>query len=249
MLLKMNSQHWLEYFQQNRADRAEPTWNLPFPEDAATAAKLARSLSHFQLGESGEGRVLLAAARRTCADDPIYAAALALFIAEEQEHARLLARLVERFGGSCITRHWTHALFRLLRRSFGLHAEIQVLVIAELVGTAYYQALRVRARDVVIEQVCALILGDERAHVDFHAERFGSWQAQWLPLERAVWAAQFQVAFLAAAGVVWWDHGRALRSVGVQRREFFGAARRECIRFLAAIRPVAVALDATEVSR
>ena len=245
----MNSQHWLEYFQRNRHDRPEPTWNLAFPEDAATAAKLARSFSHFQLGESGEGRVLIAAAQRTCVDDPLYAEALTLFIAEEREHARLLARLVERFGGRLITGHWTHLLFRALRRSFGLHAEVQVLVIAELVGTAYYRAIRARVRDVVVEQVCDLVLRDERAHVDFHAERFASWQTQWLPIEREVWALQFQAAFLAAALVAWCDHRAALHAIGVKRREFFRAARLECIRFLDGIRPTVALVPATEVSR
>src|SRR5436190_23305939 len=131
----MNSQHWLTYFQQNREQRPEPDWKLPFPEDALTKSKLARSLAHFQLGESGEGRFLQAAVRKAYPDDPAYAEALGLFIREEQEHARLLARLVERYGGKCIARHWTQGLFRLLRRSLGLHFELQVLVIAELVGT------------------------------------------------------------------------------------------------------------------
>jgi hypothetical protein len=245
----MDSKHWLGYFQGNRNARPEPTWNLAFPENAATATKLARSFSHFQLGESGEGRVLIASAQRTCADDPLYAEALALFIAEEQEHARLLARLVERFGGRLIKGHWTHTLFRALRRSFGLHVEVQVLVIAELVGTAYYQVIRARVRDVVVEQVCELVLRDERAHVDFHAERFTSWQTQWLPIERAAWALQFQVAFLAAALVAWCDHRAALRAIGVKRREFFRAARLECIRFLVGIHPTAALMSATEVCR
>jgi hypothetical protein len=245
----MNSQHWIEYFQRNRHERPEPAWHLAFPEDAATAAKLAHSLSHFQLGESGEGRVLIAAARRTCADDPLYAEALALFVAEEQEHARLLARLVERYGGRLIAGHWTHGLFRLLRRSFGLHAEVQVLVIAELVGTAYYRAVRARARDLVLEQVCELVLRDERAHVDFHAERFGSWQTRWLPVERAAWALQFQAAFLAAALVAWCDHRAALRAIGVKRREFFRAARAECIRFLDTIQLAVLPTPITEAAR
>lgn len=233
----MNSQLWIDYFLRNRDHRPEPDWTQHFPEDARTAALLSDSLAQFQLGESGEGTVLLAAARRVCADEPAYAEALGLFIREEQEHARLLARLIERFGGRRLQRHWTQSLFRVLRRSFGLLGEIQVLIIAELVGTAYYRALQVRVRDVVLEQVCALVLRDEQAHVAFHAERFASWQQRWLPLERAAWAAQFQLAFFAAASIAWHAHGRALGATGVRKREFFSAARRECIAFLAAAEP------------
>ncbi len=245
----MNSQHWLSYFRQNRIERPEPRWELPFVGDPAIADGLARSLSHFQLGESGEGTVLLSAARRACPGDLAYGEALALFVREEQEHARLLSGLVERFGGCLIARHWTHALFRLFRRSFGLRVELQILVIAELVGTAYYEVLRARFRDEVLEQVCCLILRDERAHVNFHAERFAAWQACWLPMERAAWGIQFQALFLAALVVVWCDHGNALRSLGGTRTEFLSAARCECIRFLTMIGSAPAPLQTVELAQ
>jgi hypothetical protein len=134
----MNSTSWLHYFQQNRLNRTEPQWELPLEGDPLALRELARSLSHFQLGESGQGTHLLREARRTHADDPAYQEALLLFIREEQEHARLLQKLVERYYGRLVTRHWTHTLFRTLRRALGVGFEIQVLVIAELIGTAYY---------------------------------------------------------------------------------------------------------------
>ena len=56
------------------------------------------ALAHFQLGESGDGGSLLRGARFH-APGPGFEEAAALFIAEEQEHARLLACLVRRFGG------------------------------------------------------------------------------------------------------------------------------------------------------
>ena len=138
----MNSISWLQYFQENRLNRPEPQWEIPPQGDPDVTRALARSLSHFQLGESGEGTHLLREARRTHAGDPAYHEALALFIREEQEHARLLQKLVERYHGSLVTRHWTHSLFRLFRRALGIGFELQVLVIAELIGTAYYRLLK-----------------------------------------------------------------------------------------------------------
>jgi hypothetical protein len=193
---------------------------------------IARSLSHFQLGESGEGKSLLAHADAQVPDDVAYREALRLFIAEEQEHARLLERLVLRFGGKKIQRHWTHALFRLARHALGFKFEIQILVIAELVGTAYYRLLQARTRDQVLEEACALILNDEAQHVAFHADWFGDFQSRLLPLERDVWRAQFQILFAVAAKVAWVDHKAALVIAGANRPEFFHAARGECIRFL-----------------
>lgn len=229
----MNSTSWLHYYQQNRLNRLEPQWDLALPEDSSALRKLARSLSHFQLGESGEGTFLLRQAQRTHADDPTYCEALALFIQEEQEHARLLQKLVERCRGRLVTQHWTHSLFRSIRHALGVGFEIQVLVIAELIGTAYYRLLGRRASDAVLKHVCEIVLRDEAKHIAFHAERFETDQAGWLPLEQALWAAQFQALFLAAVQVAWLDHGPALRALGAQRREFRREARSECIHFLA----------------
>jgi hypothetical protein len=120
----MNSREWLSYFEGNAAGRAEPQWHLPSPLDERARQVIARSLSHFQLGESGEGKFLLNQARRQAPSDAAYYKALAVFIAEEKEHARLLELLVRRFGGALTRRHWTHAIFRQARRAFGLNFEI-----------------------------------------------------------------------------------------------------------------------------
>ena len=57
----MNSTSWLQYFESNRLKRTEPQWHLPLPETGAIAAKLARSLSHFALGESISSREIFGA--------------------------------------------------------------------------------------------------------------------------------------------------------------------------------------------
>jgi hypothetical protein len=228
----MNSQQWLTYYQNNRTNRPEPKWNIPSPLDSKMQRALAHSLSHFQLGETGEGTFLIAHVRAQVPDDVAYHQALELFIAEENEHARLLKRLVTRFGGNTIRRHWTHALFRLVRHALGFKFEIQLLVIAELVGTAYYRLLHLRTRDPVLEEACALILQDEAQHIDFHADWFGAFQSQLLPIERASWSLQFQILFAVAARVAWIDHKACLLVTGANRRKFFHEARRECIRFL-----------------
>ncbi|MFN2507380.1 MAG: ferritin-like domain-containing protein [Chthoniobacterales bacterium] len=231
----MNSLQWLRYFEQNRTGRAEPPWHIPSPLDQHARAVVRRSLSHFQLGESGEGRFLLDQARRQAPDDTNYAAALGLFIEEEKEHARLLAHLVERFGGALIRRHWTHTFFRLMRRALGLNFEIQVLVIAELVGTAYYRLLGLRTRDPVLEEVCTLVLSDEAKHIAFHVDWLRAVRSRWLPAECGLWSVQFQLLFTAAAEVAWTDHRSALRLVGTNKREFFREARSECINFRRAL--------------
>ena len=223
----MDSLSWLRYFEANRRNFIDPDWQSTCPLSTELRVHLARSLSHFQLGESGSGRHLFAKAAHQVEADAAYRRALELFVAEEAEHARLLQSLVERFGGRLIARHWTHQLFRVARRALGLNFEIQVLLIAELVGTAYYRLLQRRARDSILDQVCARILSDEAQHVAFHLDRLREIHAGLLPVERSAWCLQFQLLFTAAL-----DHREALAATGAVRREFSHEARGECIAFL-----------------
>jgi hypothetical protein len=228
----MDSASWRAYFERNRLDRPEPDWSAPALHQAEAARQLARSLSHFQLGESGEGRCLLAEAQRRYPGDADYGTALALFVREEQEHARLLVQLVQRFGGTIIRRHWTHSAFRLMRRALGVHFEIQTLVIAELIGTAYYRLLHAHSPDPALRQACELMLQDEAQHLAFHRDRFSADHVSWLPAERSLWAGQLQLFLLGAAEAAWADHRRALLALGATRREFVAEIRAECIAFL-----------------
>jgi hypothetical protein len=150
-------------------NRPEPDWNLTcdLPDDLRH--RLAVSLSHFQLGETGGGHFLLKEAAGNCdADDLV---ALDLFIKEEAEHARLLAQMEKRLGGRLVRRHWTHRLFKLARRAGGFHFEIQMLLTAEIVGTAYYRMIVGGVPDVPINAAIRLMLRDEAAHVAFHLDR------------------------------------------------------------------------------
>jgi hypothetical protein len=247
----MNSTEWLNYYRQNSRNRTEPQWHLPCRLALSRQRALAHSLSHFQLGESGDGNFLLLSAAREVPHDAAYHEALKLFIAEEQEHARLLGHLVHRFGGQKIRRHWTHSLFRFVRRALGLNFELQVLVIAELVGTAYYRLLRARSHDLVLQQVCDQILRDETGHVYFHADWLGTSQLCFLPLEREPWRARFKILFALAARIAWLDHRYCLESLGVNRRAFFRETRRESIHFFAQLEhgnirePTSSALETT----
>src|SRR5882757_8912105 len=207
-----DSSTWLAYFERNRLHRPEPDWHRPTPFPGQVTAPLARSLAHFQLGESGEGTTLLTEARRTWADDADYVAALRLFVAEEQEHARLLEHLVGRFGGTLVTTHWTHRCFQTVRRALGVRFEIQTLLVAEIIGTAYYRLLR-STGDTVLRQVCELMLRDETPHLRFHADRLAVSQLRWSRARRALWTAQFRLLFRAAVIAAWVDHRRALRAL------------------------------------
>ena len=221
-----DSSAWLDYFQQNRLHRPEPDWGRPTPFPPPVATALARSLAPFQLGESGDGTTLLAQARRAWPDDPDYVAALSLFVAEEHEHARLLEHLVARLGGTLVTNHWTDRCFRQVRHALGAGFDIQVLLTAEIIGTAYYRLLR-STGDTLLRDVCERMVRDEAAHLRFHADRIVTAQLGWWRVRRALWAAQFRLLFAATLTAAWVDHRSALRAVGINRQLFITEARNE----------------------
>ena len=112
---------WVEHFERNGPTNACADAAIDFdgpchiPE--AVRRPLIESVRRFQLGESGDGEQLLRKAQR--AGDPEYLRAAQLFVAEEQQHAALLLRLLGHLGGTPMRRHWSDAVFVRLRRLHG----------------------------------------------------------------------------------------------------------------------------------
>jgi hypothetical protein len=116
-----------------------------------------------------------------------------------------------------------------------LEFELSVLVVAEMVGSAYYRLLLRNAPDPILRDVCRIILRDEAQHVAFHVDHLGTRLRYAMPMEHHGFGLRVQMLLAAATHVAWLDHGRALRSVGATRGDFFGAARHEGARFLRAV--------------
>jgi hypothetical protein len=218
----MNSSDWLAYFRQNQHDRRGIAWHEGIPLDPRVRAPLARSLARFQLGESSDGARLKARARRLAqkTGDPAYADAIDLFIAEEQEHSRLLANVLHQLNAPLLRGHWTDSLFRRCRHLLGFYEEISVLLMAEIIALKYYGAIREGCRAPVLKIVCEQILADEKFHVRFHCERFHETITRRVWPVRALWWLVLSALFGAASAVVAWDHRQAFRALGGSASEF-----------------------------
>jgi hypothetical protein len=206
----MNSAEWRAYYRQNRLDRLPVAWDAPV---GAVARAVRVSVARFQLGESSEGRRLRALAWRT--GDAAYAEAIELFIREEQEHARLLGTVLDRWEARQLRRHWSDWLFRRCRHLLGFYEEIAVLLMAEIVALKYYSVLWNGTRDAAVQRVCEQMLHDEKFHVRFHCEylhhRFGGRR----------WAGRLLTAmFAGASAVVAWNHRAALVALGSSAEDF-----------------------------
>ena len=97
-------QSWLNYFERNRINRLPLRWENGVQVEPHLREPLIRSLQKFQLGESGEGRKLKGHVRET--GDMTYAATIDLFIKEEQEHARLMGKILRELNAPLIEKHW-----------------------------------------------------------------------------------------------------------------------------------------------
>ncbi|MEJ2856167.1 MULTISPECIES: ferritin-like domain-containing protein [unclassified Saccharothrix] len=199
---------WVADF-EDQARKRQRDGDPDFGQRAVMAPAVVASVQRFQVGEAGDGANLIAKA----AGDPVYAKAVRMFVAEEQNHARMLALLLRSAGATTLDSHWSDAVFVRLRRALGLRLELMVLLIAEVVALAYYRALRDGSPDSLTSEVAGRILADERRHVPFHCLRL---RGEIPRPAHVVW----WFLLLGALAAVCWDHGPALRHLGVTRRGF-----------------------------
>ncbi|MFI9206434.1 ferritin-like domain-containing protein [Streptomyces sp. NPDC053048] len=209
---------WTEHFVEEAEQRrriGDPDWTT----GAALPDEVWRSLQRFQVGEDGDGANLIGKADR--AGDADYAEAVRLFVAEEQNHARLLALLLAAGGQPTIDTCWSDRVFVRLRRLLGLRMELLTLMVAELVAVRYYRAVRDGADDPLVAEVAARILADEERHIPFHCRRLRASVAE-LPARplRSLTMTGWRAMMLGASVFVAADHGPALGRLGVGRGRF-----------------------------
>lgn len=215
-------QTWLNYFEYNRANRATVPWENGINVEPHLREPLIRSLQKFQIGESGEGRKLRRHAAET--GDIIYSRAIELFVKEEQEHARLMAEILHRLNAPLLTTDWTDNCFKVMRHLFGLHQELLVLLLPEMIAKCYFRTLRDGTRDPVLRTVFAQILRDEDGHVAFHVDYLRRAFERLSFSQRIAIQVVWRIVYWVTAMVVIFDHRDVMRACGVTHAQF----RRDC---------------------
>ena len=210
---------WLNYFEHNRANRRPVPWEKGIEIEPQLRAPLIRSLQKFQLGESGEGRKLKGHARQT--GDADYAAAIDLFIKEEQEHARLMGKILRGLDAPLLTSDWSDNCFVFLRQLFGLHQELLVLLLPEMIAKCYFRVLHDGTRDAVLRAVFAQIGQDEEGHLAFHMEYLRRAFEKMPFTKRILVIVAWRIIFRATCVAVMLDHRKVLRAAGMKPRQFW----------------------------
>jgi hypothetical protein len=201
---------------RTRAVHGDPDWTV----GATLSPALVCSIQRFQVGKSGDGTSLIRKAER--AGDSDYLEAVRFFVAEEQNHARLLGRLLASAGAPTLAAHWSDTAFVRLRRALGLRLELMTLTVAEVVALTYYQALKDGTDDPLLIEVAGRILADEQRHVPFHIQRLRAAFVDESRPGRLVARLAWWMVLLGATAVVVLDHGAAVSELGIPRIRFYG---------------------------
>ena len=207
---------WVRHFERNvqvqGALEAQVDWSVGCALDVRRRHAFVRSFQRFELGESGDGRHLLAKAER--AGDAQYTRALALLVAEEQRHAGLFGRGLDHLGGPSLPGHWSDTAFTALRRALGLRTELGLFLVAETVALEYFSALATGAPDPVLRAIGRRLEHDERDHLRFQVDRLAQGYATAPALVRAAVRLVLLGVGVCAAVVLVTDHRAALRACG-----------------------------------
>ena len=233
----MNQAKWIAYFERNQTNRPEPDWTAPVTVSPQVLAPLLTSLEQFRLGDGGGPASLIAHdAEEFRGSSEEMRTIVDMWFAEEAEHARLLGCAVKRFQGRIIHSHWSFTAFCLCRRAPGVRFELQVLLLTELVSTAYYRVMRNHSPDGALTAMCELILRDEAGHVAFHRDRLAETVGLAETLRGMAWEAQFRTLGYAAATMLWVNHSPGLTAIGGTAAEYYAEVRRQLNRFVFSLR-------------
>ncbi len=230
----MRFDEWRSCFER-RARRPRPCIDDVTEIPPALRPVLAGSLARFQLGETGEGRIVADLRKRAhrWGLSPDYLESLRLFIAEEGRHAAILGTAVRALGGRTLGRTWSADAFTSVRRLTGPGFELAALLAAEVAALSFYGTLVDHLPQGSLRAALHDIASDEAIHLRFHVDFFAS--ALPSRIVRTAVTTAWSPLGLGAGIVVAADHGSTLRALGVTRRAVLSRARQLVVETVDAI--------------
>jgi hypothetical protein len=221
------SSAWREHFRANAEHHREIPWELGLGISPSQLAEIVESVRAWQLGETSDGRHLLAAARNFAEKigDPDFVQAVEGFIAEEQRHGEFQGRWLDLAGVARKQSDWGDSLFRTARYMFpSMEVWATPVVMVETHALIYYNAIRQATNCPVLRRICEQILSDEVHHVRFQCERLAILlrdRPRWL---RVLTMLLHYILFTGITLAIWAGHRRALQAGGYGFGRFWRSA-------------------------
>jgi hypothetical protein len=210
------SQYWINHFKANALEH-RVNWEVRPSLTIAELDTIKASLQAWQLGETSEGKHLIAAATKYAhkIGDPAYIDAVKLFIKEEQKHGNNLGRYLDTINVPRIQRDWGDSLFRKVRY-YNTSMELWTLAVIVVESTAqiFYQALKDATECTLLKQICTDILIDEAYHITFQTERLGIIFHNKSEFSKWWRTAAYKYFFIATSSLVWFAHRKLFKAGG-----------------------------------
>lgn len=222
-----STREWIEHYRANALDQLPITWEEGSQLTKGQADAIIPSLRAWQLGETSEGKQMIAAARLYALQsaDPEFVDVVKLFIAEEQRHGELLGRFLDLHGAPRLNRNWGDSIFRKLRHLLpNMECWTTVVIGVETLALVYYRAIMEASSSRVLRTICRQILKDEVHHLRFQYERLALIGRRRGSFARFFVAILQRVLFASTTVAVWVGHHRALRAGGYPFIRFWKSA-------------------------
>lgn len=215
--------YWKNHFQHNLTKK-RINWAVAPCITEEEKQQILYSLKAWQLGETSEGKHLLAAAQKFSqkVNDPEYVEAIKLFIKEEQKHGANLGAYIDRIGEKRAKKDWGDTLFRKVRY-FNTSMELWTItvIIVESAAQIFYAALRDATRCKLLQSICQDILIDEAHHIKFQNERMHQIFQRKSFYNKAISIGLYAILFFGTIHAIWWGHRKAFVAGGIGQKEFF----------------------------
>ncbi|HZX59152.1 MAG TPA: ferritin-like domain-containing protein [Mucilaginibacter sp.] len=211
------SSYWLGHFKANALEQ-RINWNLKPIITPTEMVKILPSLQAWQLGETSEGRQLIAAAEKhaQAIGDAHYVDAVKLFIKEEQKHGNNLGLYLDSIGQPRVKKDWGDSLFRKVRHlNTSMEAWTLAVIVVESTAQIFYQALKDATGCPLLKEICDDILIDEAYHITFQTERLAIINSGKSAFSKAWRKPVYKYFFRATSLLVWFGHSRLFKAGGV----------------------------------
>lgn len=217
------SKYWQQHFSNNLlAEKID--WKLKPSLTNHQKKRLLYSIQAWQLGETSDGRHLIAASEKhsIATNDPHFLSAIKLFIKEEQKHGESLGKYLDKLGEKRIQKNWGDSLFRMVRY-FNTNMELWTLSVITVESTAqvFYQSLKNASQCTLLKQICSDILTDEAYHINFQFERLMLITREKSSFSKFWRYYVYWLFFFATITVVYIAHRKAFRAGGNNFNRYF----------------------------
>lgn len=217
-----SSTFWKNHFQFNLT-KQRIDWSVQPSITDSEKDQILYSLKAWQLGETSDGRNLLAACQKYAdsVNDLVYVDAMKLFIKEEQKHGNNLGKYLDAINEPRLKKDWGDSLFRKVR---GLNRNMEIwtitVIIVESAAQLFYKSLHDATKCELLKAVCNDILIDEAHHIKFQNERLFILFRKRNYYLRLLTQVCYSVLFFATIHAIWFSHKKAFIAGNVNRKTF-----------------------------